>query len=271
MTTPLASTAKGWDATADFYDETGIVITEKFSRVALELTLKSVEGLKIVDIATGTGSLSILAATMLEPVKGIVLATDFSEKMIKVLDRKINEQGLKNITTKVMDGQALEIEDNSIDLVYSIFGVMFFPDRLKGFKEMFRVLKTNVKAVILTWTAQNPISKLMSGIIKKLNIITPGHSAPLSDPDKFKTEMSAAGFSEVEIQTVKQKISINYAAVLPAFRFNPGFEGMLKLTGKTIDEFMEIATVVINEMYPGFIEYECIALMGVGQKINNTQ
>jgi len=269
MATPLISTTKGWDAAADSYDEFGIAITEKFSRIALESTLKCVEGLKILDVATGTGSLSILAAEMLKPVNGIVLATDFSEKMIKVLDRKINEQGLKNITAKVMDGQALEVEDNSIDFVYSIFGLMFFPDRLKGFKEMFRVLKTNGKAVVLTWTTQNPMVNLMSAILKKLNIISPSHAPPLSNPDKFKTEMSDAGFSEVDVQTVKQKISINYAAVLPSLRYNPGLEGMVKLTGKPIDELIEVATEVANEMFPGLVEFECAALMGVGKKINN--
>jgi len=237
--------------------------------VALELTIKSVEGLKILDIATGTGSLSILAAKMLEPMKGIVLATDYSEKMIEILDRKIKAQGLKNITAKVMDGQALEIEDNSFDLAYSIFGIMFFPDRLKGFKEMLRVLKINGKAVLLTWTTQNPIANIMMAIIKKLNINLPAKGTVLSDPDEFKSEMSKAGFSEVEIQTVKLKITITYNTIIPFFMSR--FNGMLKSTGKTIDEVNEIATVAIKELYPELEELEFAALMGVGTKTNNAQ
>jgi len=264
------NSSKSWDAAADAYDESATTVTEKFANVALELTIKEVEGLKILDIATGTGSWSILAAKRLEPMKGIVLATDFSEKMIEVLDRKIKAHGLKNITAKVMDGQALEIDDNNFDLAYSIFGIMFFPDRLKGFKEMLRVLKKNGKAVLLTWTTQNPIANIMMAIMKKLNMGPPSGNTPvLSDPDKFKSEMSEAGFSEVEIQTVKLKITITYNTIIPFFKSR--FNEMLKLTGKTIDEFNEIAIAVINETYPVLEELEFVALMGVGTKTINTQ
>jgi len=276
MNTPLESTAKGWDASTDTYDIFGCSVTEKFSRHVLEMTLKSIEGVKILDVATGTGSLSLMAAKMCEPMKGTVVATDFSEKMIDSLNNNINAQALKNITAKVMDGQALEIEDNSFDLVYSVFGLIFFPDRLKGFREMFRVLKPNGKAGVTAWTMNNPLMQLSGTVMKKLNVNipnSPGKTPPvaqsLSDPNKFKSEMSEAGFSEINIQCVKQKVSLTHN-IVQALRYNPVTIGMVQANGKTIDEFCDTMAGVIKEMYQDPFELEFEALVGVGTKINSS-
>jgi len=276
MNTPLESTAKGWDVATDTYDIFGSAVTEKFALPVLEMTFKSMKGAKILDVATGTGALSLMAAKMCEPMKGTVLATDFSEKMIDALNKKINDQALKNITTKVMDGQALEIEDNSFELVYSLFGLIFFPDRLKGFREMFRILKPNGKAGVVTWTTQNPLVQLISTVMKKLNVnlsSSPGKTIPtaqsLSDPNKFKSEMSEAGFSEINIQCVKQKISLTHN-IVHSFRYNPVCLGTVLSSGRTMDEFCDTMAEVIKGMYPDPFELEFEALVGVGTKINSS-
>jgi len=54
--------------------------------------------------------------------------------MIEVLSDKISKENLKNIDVKVMDGQALELPNDSFDYLFCIFGVMFFPNPEKGFK-----------------------------------------------------------------------------------------------------------------------------------------
>ena len=50
------------------------------------------------------------------------------------------QEGL-NIETRVMDGHALELDDDSFDMAGSQFGVMLFPDMPKGISEMARVVK----------------------------------------------------------------------------------------------------------------------------------
>jgi len=66
-----------------------------------------------------------------------VLATDFSEQMIEYMNNVIKKESYENIEAKVMDGQNMYgVQDNTFDYAYSIFGLIYFPDRLKGFKEI---------------------------------------------------------------------------------------------------------------------------------------
>lgn len=109
--------------------------------------------IKILDIATGTGSLSIHAA---KNIKGNILAIDYN----------IYEQNLKNINVEVMDGMNLKIENNLYDYVFSIFGVTLFTDPIKGLKEIYRVLKLN-GIIIIAAVKTNDFIEL----IKKTNAI----------------------------------------------------------------------------------------------------
>ena len=60
--------------------------------------------------------------------------------MLDLLEARAQHEGL-SIETRVMDGHALDLEDNSFDVVGSQFGVMLFPDMPKGINEMARVVK----------------------------------------------------------------------------------------------------------------------------------
>ena len=68
------------------------------------------------------------------------MATDKSPVMLELLGARARQEGLK-IETRVMDGHALELDDNSFDMAGSQFGVMLFPDMPKGIKEMGRVVQ----------------------------------------------------------------------------------------------------------------------------------
>src|SRR5215510_10589717 len=94
-------------------------------------------GMRFLDVATGSGALSIPAARL----GAQVLATDQSPVMLELLRTHARQEGL-NIETRAMDGHALELDDNSFDMAGSQFGVMLFPDMPKGIREMARVVKS---------------------------------------------------------------------------------------------------------------------------------
>ncbi len=60
--------------------------------------------------------------------------------MLELLKARARQEGL-NIETRVMDGHALDLDDNSFDMAGSQFGVMLFSDMPKGISEMARVVK----------------------------------------------------------------------------------------------------------------------------------
>jgi ubiquinone/menaquinone biosynthesis C-methylase UbiE len=75
--------------------------------------------MRFLDVATGNGALSIPAARL----GAQVLATDQSPVMLELLRGRARQEPL-NIDTRVTDGHALELDDNSFDMAGSQFGVM---------------------------------------------------------------------------------------------------------------------------------------------------
>jgi ubiquinone/menaquinone biosynthesis C-methylase UbiE len=67
--------------------------------------------------------------------------------MLEYLKGLTRQEGL-NIETRVMDGHALQLDDNSFDMAGSQFGVMLFPDMPKGIREMARVVKPDGRVLM---------------------------------------------------------------------------------------------------------------------------
>lgn len=94
---------------------------------------------QILDIATGTGDLAIMLAT-LNPKR--VVGLDISEGMLEVGKKKIKKANLSHIIQMVKgDSENIPFDDNTFDAVSVSFGVRNFENLNKGLKEVLRVLK----------------------------------------------------------------------------------------------------------------------------------
>jgi len=200
MASPFAE--KGpWDDVAEGYAAEAHWVMAPFSQKALELAELG-ENAVIADIAAGPGTLSLLAA----PDVARVHALDFSEPMLKALAASSKKLGLENVEIHVGDGQALPFTDNSFDAAFSMFGLMFFPDRPKGYAELYRVLKPGGVAVVSTW-ADVTQSSLMMIMFGALAAADPSRAAPKYDPNGQENpeivaaEMKGAGFADVVVHS----------------------------------------------------------------------
>lgn len=102
----------------------------------------------ILDIATGTGDLAIMACQMLQP-KGI-LGVDISEEMMKVGKQKVDKLDMSEVISFAKeDCMNLSLPDNSFDAAMVAFGVRNFEDLDKGLKEILRILKPGGQLMIL--------------------------------------------------------------------------------------------------------------------------
>jgi len=145
MTAPEQS-RDAWDRFAAGYDE---AITP-FGMGIAEDALRRVDirpGMRLIDVAAGGGALSIPAARL----GAQVLAIDFSPAMVGRLDARIREGGLSNLETRVMDGHALELEDDTFDITASQFGIMLFPDRPRALAELARVTRPGGRALMVVF------------------------------------------------------------------------------------------------------------------------
>lgn len=191
-----------WDLVSTAYSEEIVPLFESFARVALELVAPA-PGARIVDVACGPGTLAVLAAQAGHTVD----ALDFSPQMIEQLNSRI---GSLSIRSRVGDGQALPYADASFDAGFSMFGLMFFPDRARGFAELRRVLAPGAKAVVSSWAPLSEIpvfAAMMSAIRDQMSRMTGAPSAPempspLVTVESCKAEMSGA-FSDVEVHDVR--------------------------------------------------------------------
>lgn len=99
-------------------------------------------GLRILDVATGTGDVAF-ELHKIYPEAGIV-GLDLSKGMLAVAEKKLKSAGesaRKHITFRQGDSLALEDADNSYDLITVAYGVRNFEQLGKGLAEMGRVLK----------------------------------------------------------------------------------------------------------------------------------
>jgi SAM-dependent methyltransferase len=196
---PLAEPL-AWNLVAEEY----AAVTAPFFRHYAEVALgraRLPEQARVLDVAAGPGTLSLLAAE-----RGYaVCAIDFAPNMISVLERAALERNLE-VACRVGDGTALPYTDRCFDAAFSMFGLMFFPDRDRGFRELNRTLKPGGIAVISSWQPMERFP-LLSDIFAALRNLLPdmpfgNGKAPLGEPEEIVTEMTLAGFEGVETELV---------------------------------------------------------------------
>lgn len=200
-----------WNMVADDYAADIVPYFEKYAADALRLAGVG-PGARVLDVAAGPGTLSLLAAG-----EARVTAIDFAPAMVEQLRERAARAGLA-VDARVGDGMALPFEDGSFDAAFSMFGLMFFPDRDRGFRELLRVLRPGGRAVVGSWAPMDrtPIlGELFSAIRAELPGLPFGEGkAPLGDPDEFRAEMEAAGFRDVSVREVEHAMEAPSTEVL---------------------------------------------------------
>lgn len=187
-----------WTSFADDYARDVRPAFEHYATEALGLAAPA-PGAPIVDVACGPGTLAVLAARAGHPVD----ALDFSPGMIAQLEARRGELGGGRLTTHVGDGMALPFADGGFGAGFSMFGLMFFPDRARGFAELRRVLAPGARAVISTWCSLEHVPAMravFAAVAAALPDLPAGGPRPLETADACRAEMGAA-FTAVEVHT----------------------------------------------------------------------
>ena len=129
-----------WNPTLDYWY--GEVTREMLDLARIQ------PGQRILDIAAGAGEPAVSAAERVGP-SGYVLATDISEGIVELALQVARERGLKQVDTRAMDGEKLDLPDVSFDAVLCRLGLMYMPHPVAALREWRRALKRGVGSLSL--------------------------------------------------------------------------------------------------------------------------
>ena len=237
----LEETRTAWDRIAAGYDR-NVTPThmwlgnEGLRRAQLH------SGMRFLDVAAGNGALSIPAARL----GAQVVATDLSPAMLEQLAARARKEGLE-IETRVMDGHALDLDNDSFDMAGSQFGVMLFPDMPKGISEMVRVVKPGGRVLMNVYGNPHEI-EFLGFFVAAIQSVRPDFDGPpadppplpfqLQDPERLRRELEVAGLRDVVVETITESLEFETGRELWEWLVssNPIAEGILGDLGISDDE-----------------------------------
>jgi len=243
-----------WDTTAQDYDIFSENITTKFAediywKVLSQYEIQSDKKISMLDVAAGTGALSILASKELGD-KGTILATDFSSGMISIIKQKILEKNLKNISAQVEDATQLSLPNEHFDLIFCLFGIFLIPAPIQALQEMYRVLKPKGVIGITLWTTVSPFTAIVGKAISQLEKLD--NHAPLVppyNPAQLENDLKSVGFINIQVTEKCHRVTFDRSDFFKAMESNPGMLAAKKNL-KNTDEFNMKFRQAVNEMYP---------------------
>ena len=122
----------------------------------------------LLDVATGTADVAIMASGLLHPHK--ITGIDISEGMLEVGRKKVEKAGLSGIIELLKgDCETINFDDNTFDAVTVAFGVRNFQHLERGLSEIKRVLKPGGKLVVLEFSRpKNSATKAFYNLYMKI-------------------------------------------------------------------------------------------------------
>jgi ubiquinone/menaquinone biosynthesis C-methylase UbiE len=163
---------------------------------------------RVLETAAGTGVLTRALASHL-PDSARIIATDLNEPMLAWARTKLHDP---RVAWQQADALALPFDSGNFDAVACQFGAMFFPDRIKGYAEARRVLRSGGRFFFNVWDriSENEFADVVTEALAE---IFP-HDAPrflartphgYHDEDDIRGDLKAAGFTEIAIDAVEHR------------------------------------------------------------------
>jgi ubiquinone/menaquinone biosynthesis C-methylase UbiE len=205
-----ATTREQWQAAAEAWYRWGPTLHRWLGEATnAMLDIANVhENHRVLDVAAGAGEQTIVTAQRVG-ARGSVLAIDISSNILDFAQQAVRAAGLKNVETKVMDGENLELPEESFDAVISRVGLIYFPDQHKALTGMKRVLKPGCRVAAITYSTpeNNKFFSVPVSIIRRranLPPPLPGQPGPFSlgSPGVLETAYKKAGFRDIQVRRV---------------------------------------------------------------------
>lgn len=172
-----------------------------------ELLAERIAALKPADILETAAGTGVLTRALSErcPAASIT-ATDLNAEMLEVARGRVADSLVRCLPADALD---LPFADARFDVAVSQFGMMFYPDKARGFAESWRLLRPGGTMIAALWAplADNPVSETIAVAVANCLTSNPPDffaRVPFSyhDPDVIRADARTGGFDIVEIDQV---------------------------------------------------------------------
>jgi SAM-dependent methyltransferase len=206
----MSDSLTAWETVAEGWEKRRELVWDVSHEVGERLVdaLDPQPGETILELACGPGDTGFAAAGRLG-ASGKLLSTDFAEGMVAAARRRSAELGLENVEHRVVDGQEIDLPDESIDGVLCRWGYMLMPEPARALAETWRVLRGGGRVAFSVWAdaRDNPWASAAGKVAVDLGFAkppepdTPGPFR-LGDVDRVRALVEAAGFATADIEDV---------------------------------------------------------------------
>jgi ubiquinone/menaquinone biosynthesis C-methylase UbiE len=166
---------------------------------------RSLAPARILETAAGTGVVTQALHRAVPEAR--IVATDLNPPMLQQAGQRVRSD---KVRFQPADAQELPFGDASFDLVVCQFGVMFFPDKVKGNAEARRVLRDGGRYLLVIWDkVDRNLATSVAG--KAVAPLFPENPDPFYERIPFRyheregieRDLRAAGFTDVEFETAE--------------------------------------------------------------------
>jgi ubiquinone/menaquinone biosynthesis C-methylase UbiE len=189
----------------DIYDRLLVpLIFEAYAR-DLAKRVATAQPQDVLETAAGTGVVTRAVAALLPDAH--IVATDLNQPMLNYAKAQHSQNN--RIEWKQADALALPFDDQVFDVVACQFGVMFFPDKVRSYREARRVLRPGGRFFFSVWDRifENAFADVVTqALVSFFPNDPPRFLARIPhgyyDADRIREELDAAGFSDISIDAV---------------------------------------------------------------------